>query len=232
MTIYISIDDTDMPDSPGTGRLARQIIEQLGKKYNIHAITRHQLYVHPDIPYTSHNSAAAISIHDVPEDARENLFDEVTFIVKKDAAKGSDPGVCLAHVSQINPAVVLFGKDAKSMVLTQEQALSIAEYSNIRLVGLDGTKGGIIGALAAVGLAASGSDGRYIHVGTIRNLYGEAEISDIKAAGIPDIISVDGKPVQSGKILFRKFPQPVRIQGSPVLLVREDEGSWIVERRD
>lgn len=232
MTVYIAIDDTDMPDTPGTGRLARFIAEQVGKRYFVQGITRHQLYVHPDIPYTSHNSAAVLSFENIPEEERDFVFEEIQSIVRENAAKGSDPGICMADENQIFPSVILFGKDAKNTVLTQEQAHTLAYHTQIRLIGLDGTKGGVIGALAAVGLAASGSDGRYIQLGSIRNLHGEAEITEIKKAGISTIISVDGRSVESGRVLFRKFPQPIRINYSPVLLVRENEGNWVVERRD
>lgn len=232
MTVYIAIDDTDMPDTPGTGKLAREIALQLGRKFTVQGITRHQLLVHPDIPYTSHNSAAVIHLEDVPDENLDTIFEEVTSLVKNRAAPGSDPGVCLATEKQISPAIIVFGKDAKSMVLTQEMACTLAAHTGIRLAGLDGTKGGIIGSLAAVGLAAHGSDGRYIQVGTIRDLHGEADIRQIKEAGIPAILSLDGKELHDGRVLFRKFPQPIRIQKNPVLLVREDQGTWVTERRD
>ncbi|MCK9591287.1 MAG: hypothetical protein M0Q91_04680 [Methanoregula sp.] len=52
MTILVSIDDTDNPGSRGTGRLAHAVADTLSADYPIYGITRHQLYVHPDIPYT------------------------------------------------------------------------------------------------------------------------------------------------------------------------------------
>ncbi len=232
MTVYIALDDTDMPDSPGTGRLARDLFSLLEHRYHLLGITRHQLYVHPDIPYTSHNSAAVIHVHAVPHEERDALFEEVAQFVQSRAAKGSDPGVCMADHESVTPALILFGKEAKSTVLTQDQAITMASHTGVRLIGLDGTKGGIIGSLAAVGLAAGGSDGRYIQVGKIRTLQGQAEISAIHDAGIPAVYSLDGRSIDSGEVRFRKFPQPMRINHSPVLFVREDNESWIVERRD
>ena len=46
----------------GTGRLSRMLAEELTKKGLVSntSVTRHQLLVHPDIPYTSHNSSACI----------------------------------------------------------------------------------------------------------------------------------------------------------------------------
>lgn len=232
MTVYIALDDTDMPDSPGTGRLAREICGCIGDRYSINGITRHQLFVHPDIPYTSHNSVAVIHMDEVSDNAMEQLFEEVIHLVKTRSVPGSDPGVCMARHTQVTPSVIIFGKDAKSCVLTREQAHTLASNTGIRLLGLDGTQDGVIGALAGVGLAACGNDGRYLLVGTIRDLHGEADVSEIQNAGISTIISLDGRKVTNGRILFGKFPQPVRIGAKPVLLVREEMDGWVVERRD
>ena len=59
MQILISIDDTDNLDSRGTGEIASLIAEAVQQKGwgTTGMVTRHQLLVHPDIPYTSHNSA-------------------------------------------------------------------------------------------------------------------------------------------------------------------------------
>ncbi|MDK2890060.1 MAG: hypothetical protein PWR21_692, partial [Methanoculleus sp.] len=64
MTIYLGIDDTDTRESRGTGRLARMIATELARSYTVTGVTRHQLFVHPAVPYTSHNSSAVIHIQD------------------------------------------------------------------------------------------------------------------------------------------------------------------------
>lgn len=64
--IYVGLDDTDTKDSRGTGRLARSIALALSTKYHIFGVTRHQLFVHPDIPFTSHNSSAVIHVEADP----------------------------------------------------------------------------------------------------------------------------------------------------------------------
>jgi len=232
MTVYIAIDDTDMPDTPGTGKLAREIVEKIKERYNIEGITRHQFFVHPDIPYTSHNSGAVIHLSDVPESDLSSLFEEIKHLVRARYAEGSDPGVCVARHYQVTPSVMVYGRDAKQTVLTRNQAINLAKNAGILLEGLAGTEDGIIGALAGVGLAASGCDGRYLQLGTIRNLSGQATVQEIKNAGIPLIQSVDGREITEGMVHFRKFPQPIRMGGRPVLLVNEEEGRWVVQRRD
>ena len=65
--MFIGIDNTDLPDSPGTGKLVRR----LGSQLEAHGqgrplgVTRHQLLVHPSILYTSHNSAACLELESV-----------------------------------------------------------------------------------------------------------------------------------------------------------------------
>jgi len=53
MTLYLGIDDTDTRESRGTGRLARMIAAELARSYVVTGVTRHQLFIHPSIPYTS-----------------------------------------------------------------------------------------------------------------------------------------------------------------------------------
>lgn len=60
MRALICIDDTDNIDiKRGTGQLASLLAEEIEQKgwAKCEAVTRHQLFVHPDVPYTSHNSS-------------------------------------------------------------------------------------------------------------------------------------------------------------------------------
>ena len=62
--LLVGIDDTDNLESRGTGFRAREFGRQLMEEglASVRGISRHQLYVHPDIPYTSHNSALCLDI--------------------------------------------------------------------------------------------------------------------------------------------------------------------------
>jgi hypothetical protein len=232
MVLYLAIDDTDMPDSIGTGRLAREIAEEITTRYPVLAVTRHQFCVHPDIPYTSHNSGAVIHVSGISDDDLTLLTEQVISIMKNRFVQGSDPGLCLARREQITAPLIVFGQDAKSKVLTQEQARKLAAHLNIRLYGLGGTNGGIIGALAGVGLAATGFDGRFLQIGTIREHPGQTDVSTLLASGIEAVLAVDGRELQSGAIQVKKFPQPAVIFGKAFLLVEEVEGQWHAVRRD
>ena len=83
----------------------------------------------------------------------------------------------------------------------------------------------MIGALAAVGLAASGNDGRYILVGQIRNLAGLQPIDNLLAAGISSVRTVNGSTVDHGLVQTDKL-RPARRHGLPIAIVQPDDGCW------
>ena len=64
MKVLISIDDTDNIESRGTGALASLLSKECENRNwgRTYPITRHQMLIHPDIPYTSHNSSMCFSV--------------------------------------------------------------------------------------------------------------------------------------------------------------------------
>ena len=59
MRVYVCFDDTDNLGAPrGTGKLVRWFEDELPDGCELWGVVRQQLLVHPDIPYTSHNSSA------------------------------------------------------------------------------------------------------------------------------------------------------------------------------
>lgn len=232
MTVYIGIDDTDSLDSIGTGRLAREMAEVIGKTYPVVCVTRHQLFVHPDVPYTSHNSSAVIHLEDIPRTEYLLLFELAKRLMNDRFIEGSDPGIALAGSDQVPGAMVVFGLDTKSSVVTQERARTVAHHAGILLQGLGGTEGGVIGAVAGIGLAASGSDGRYLQIGSIRERRGDHTIEELLAKGVEQVITPNGKVLTSGLVVIPKFPQPLRLMGRAILLVDEQEEQFISIKRD
>jgi hypothetical protein len=107
----------------------------------------------------------------------------------------------------------------------QDEARALAAAHGIPLLGLGGTEEGIIGALAAVGLAASGEDGRYVLVGRSRELSGLQPVSALLAAGIPAVQTSDGQPVTSGLVQTDKL-RPARRGGCPVAVVEWTGDHW------
>ena len=58
--ILVGIDDTDMPDTPGTNQLARALAASVAGRYECARIVRHQLLDDPRVPCTSKNGSASI----------------------------------------------------------------------------------------------------------------------------------------------------------------------------
>lgn len=221
-TYYIGIDDTDNPDSRGTGRLARDIAARLSEHCTVMGVTRHQLLLDPGISYTKKNSSAtillqteALSLDDLAQTARDHML--------ADMQDGSDPGLCVA--CQVPFDVTAFGLRVKNQVVTQEEARLLAETHDLYLQGLGGDEGGVIGALAAVGLAAGGQDGRYVQVGRVRDLQGIQPIAALLEAGIASVETLEGDPIEEGFVRADKL-RPARRYGMPVLFIMRNGEVW------
>jgi hypothetical protein len=163
MRVLIAVDDTDDLETKGTGHLAEDIARdvELNGWGTRSFITRHQLLVHPDVPYTSHNSAMCFSA-EVPPAHLDALTASAAARLERESAPSSDPGLCVAVAERL-PAtgeLLAFGERAKRSVLVADEALALAERLGIHLSAHGGTGGGVIGALAAVGLRLGGNDGR------------------------------------------------------------------------
>ncbi len=228
--IYVGIDDTDTLDSRGTGRLARNIATALSTKYLIFGVTRHQLFVHPDISFTSHNSCAVIHV-EAPPNAMEEIFCKTKKMMLEDFIEGSDPGLAIAASTQITSAAVALGLDAKTIIISQERAREVAKNSKIRFEGLGGTEDGVIGAIAGVGLASLKNDGRFLLKGKNRELSGIRSISEIINSGIDEVLTLQGESIKEGKVEIRKNATPSFIQGKTVLFVQQQGDCFFALKR-
>jgi tRNA(Ile2) C34 agmatinyltransferase TiaS len=226
--IYIGLDDTDIPGSRGTGHLARSIAAELAAEYPLAGVTRHQLLFDPRVPYTARNSSAAILL-DAPGADIPTLVERITAFMLAAFIEGSDPGLAVA--SAVPEAVAAFGRLAQRDLVGQQAARDLAAAHGVALAGLGGTQDGVIGALAAVGLAASGEDGRYVQVGRSRLLAGLLPVGNVLAAGIAAVQTPDGAPVRAGLVLADKL-RPARRGSRPVLVVEPADGVWQPLRLD
>ena len=164
MDILLCIDDTDNLESVGTGELAENMADGIQELYGgkCSAITRHQLYVHEDIPYTSHNSSMCFKAS-IADEALEPIIRYGIDFLERESASGSDPGFCVAPLHTIADIkeLIRFGRTAKQEVLTKDAAYDLARRQRVHLSEHGGTGQGIIGALAGIGLRLSGNDGRF-----------------------------------------------------------------------
>ncbi|AFY51250.1 hypothetical protein Nos7524_5538 [Nostoc sp. PCC 7524] len=230
MRLLIGIDDTDNITSGATGHLARHLRKEIVEQQLAQtiSISRHQLFLSPEIPYTSHNSSACIMVETTPEKLTF-LTDFCREYLMKYSEAGSDVGLCVANWDQVNLTVQAFSKQAKETVLTQSQAYCVAVQAGLFLEGLTGTRQGIIGALAAVGLRKTENDGRFIWlpglyelsgVYTASQLYQSISIDciqDLAGGQISDDSKI--KIPDNSTIRTSPWPRPVLIDGKAVMLV-------------
>ncbi len=229
MQILISIDDTDNLESPGTGVLASRIAADLesngwGKSS---FVTRHQLLVHPDVPYTSHNSAMCFSA-EIKENCLENVIRYSSEFLVKESAAGSDPGLCVADISGLlnSGELIGFGRSAKESVLTKEAAYELARRSGIHLSEHGGTGHGVIGALAGVGLRLGGNDGRLRGQLVFTETGGLVSVAALRGrADVDEVRALDGSAVTNRDIVrVGEKVKTVLLDGHSVLLVVAADG--------
>lgn len=166
MKVLICIDDTDNIDiKRGTGQLASELARDIEERGwgRCEPVTRHQLLVHPDVPYTSHNSAMCFAAEVPDEDCLDNIIGYSSSFLEKERASGSDPGLCVVIPEKLtNPGwLIAYGFSAKQEVLNKDYAYDLAQEMGIYLSEHGGTGDGVVGALAGSGLRLSGNDGRF-----------------------------------------------------------------------
>lgn len=224
MNILLCIDDTDNLESRGTGELASLLaaqVEQQGWGRSRY-VTRHQLLVHPDIPYTSHNSAMCFAAEIEPE-ALEPMIAHASHFLATESAEGSDPGLCVAVIERLVDAGSLldYGRRAKLEVLSKEGAYDLAARLGVHLSEHGGTGQGIIGALAGIGLRLGGNDGRLKGQLKFPDATEIASVARLLAhPWVDSVRTPDGELVGVGEtVRFMDKVKTVMLDGESVLLV-------------
>jgi hypothetical protein len=229
----IGIDDTDNLESRGTGYCVRQLANWLAENELAvpRGITRHQLFVHPDIPYTSHNSSACVSVETKNAD---DLWEASREFLLREAAIGSDVGLCLADWEAINEEAQTFGRRAKIEVLTLAEAQRIASIADIRCAGLTGTGGGVIGALAGIGLHRAGNDGRFLWLPGLRELSGKYAVKEVITKGhIERVCTLEYDELSPEEIVhLGEWVRPVLLDGKSTLFIEEQNYEWHIISKD
>lgn len=225
----IGIDDTDDQYSPGTGRRARALLDELiGAGLGTPAgATRHQLLVDDRIPYTSHNSSACLAWQSPasnPDAVRAAVVELAGQFLERVSPPEADPGLAVAvpgRLAEHLPTVVDFGRRAKQEVLCAEEAHQLAANAGVHLSGHGGTNGGVIGALAAIGLQLSGNDGLFITLPGIRTLPYTATFDELL-----DYTTIDDardneyqRPSGDETIELGDWVRPILLDGEAVLLL-------------
>ncbi len=218
--IYLGIDDTDMPGTPGTNHLVRQFALTYTDT-NIDLVLRHQLLLDPQIPFTSGNGCASAILCDtsVPVTVLSNRMREW---LSRLCPRGSDPAFAIAV--HIPPEVVAFAQRCQTTVVQPEDARRLAQSAGVHLETVHGTPAGTVGALAALGLVSTGNDGRVVHrrgwpwPDPFGGVQGWDAVLD---RGVGRIEPVDGTNPSPGPIDVGKRLRPAMRNGEVVLFVEQ-----------
>ena len=235
--IYVGIDDTDMPDTPGTNKLALHLAELLRAEFETKWIVRHQLLEDPRVPCTNRNGCVSLELAprgDGSKHSADALIARLRAEILRWIPVGSDPGLCV--VDRAPERFIDWGRRVQTELVEQQTALDLARDAGVCLEPLGGTGGGVIGALAAVGLLATWNSGRVIH--SYRTSSGALDMRGVMPAeelyelGVEKIISVDdGSTVRSGEVDLVKRLRPNMRRGRMVLFVAaSDGGNWVAQR--
>ncbi len=229
----ICIDDTDDIGTKGTGEIAEEIAMLLSNEQlnRCSFVTRHQLFVHPDIPYTSHNSAMCFQVR--THLSQEDILDIAVPHLIRESAAAADPGIAILDLrAEVNhQALIDFGQQAKLAVKAKEQAYQLAEKLGVHLSEHGGTGQGVIGALAGIGLRLQGNDGRIKGQFKIKGA-GDGEVQltvaeAIEQTGVDRVLSDTGESlcIKTPLLLSGKIKAVYR-DHQVSLLVYQDKGVW------
>lgn len=238
MRVYVCVDDTDdLTKSTSTGTISELIakaVVELGGKME-HGITRHQLLLHEDIDYTSHNSSMCF-VADIEGVEIEQIKAEAEKILLANMAETSDPGLCFCRLDQLKKPekLIAYGKRAQNEVIQKEEAYALAkEIGGTILEEYGGTGIGVIGALAGVGLRLSGCDGTFrgksgeeyageTHTAAQwKKLLNLDQVLDIKGNMIPDDVEIELE--KQAKMMF--------LEHKVTMIVMKKKDKYVVCRK-
>ncbi len=222
---FIGIDDTDSPSSKGTGYLTRELgkeieNQKLGKVLNI---TRHQLLISKGINFTNRNNSACIEVNTCNIESLAGFCHHFIYSNTNDEA---NPVMIISPANTVSESIIEFGIKAKNEILTLKQSEKILKDYGLKADFIRKKKNGIIGALAAIGLRATGNDGRVIWVNgyEMKGLIGNYLAGEVYCETHVDSIKTEDGfkiPINAHINFTDNRIKPVFKENSVILLVEE-----------
>ncbi len=235
MRIFLGLDDTDILGSPGTNQIAMALAVKL-KEIRIETtmILRHQLWYDSCVPYTSKNGSASMQLEcKVPIDF-QTLAGFCKDFLLSHFVEGSDPGLCLATEDQAK-SLISHGWRTTGEWVNPSEAIEKAKVSGCLLWSIAGRDHGIVGALAAVGLAASGEQGRVVfHQNGYGEIRGLISVEKLLEFGVLVIEESSQMLVSNGVVdLVKKLRPNIRKQKVVLYVEKGQEiNSWVALKRN
>jgi hypothetical protein len=177
------------------------------------------------VPYTTKNGSASIVLKPRGSVSIEVLLSELRGTMRAWFKEGSDPGLCVAR--EVPKEFTEFGLRCQRDLVHQDEAINLANDAGIHLEGLGGTEGGVIGALAAVGLIVTGNDGRVVQLGTWPDdLSNYQPISVLQGRGVAVQELHSGQWLMEGTVDVGKHLRPNLREGKVVQFVVPLGSAW------
>ena len=235
MKIFLGLDDTDILGSPGTNQIAMALAIKLKElEIDTTMILRHQLWYDSCVPYTSKNGSASMQLECKSGIDFPTLAGFCKEFLLSHFVEGSDPGLCLATEDQAKSLVSQGWRTTAEWVYPAE-VIEKAKETGCLLWSIAGRDHGIVGALAAAGLAASGEQGRVVfHQSGYGEIRGIISVEKLQELGIVVIEESSNMKVSMGKVDLIKKLRP-NIRGGKVVLFVEkglEFDSWTALKRN
>ncbi len=229
MNLLIALDDTDNLESIGTGRLARMLARELTHQRLVTStnVTRHQLLVHPAVPYTSHNSCACMEAATVNGNLEKIASAAKAYLIDN-FHEGANPGLCIMRSDAVPHQLLDFGRRAQEEVIPLREGVMLADSIDGYTWRAGATGQGCIGALAGIGLRSSGRDGRFLALVGIRKITGVVRVADIlQRTAIRSVETTEGNPLPGQELVDTlDWVRPTLCNGQPVLVVKRNGSCW------
>ena len=148
--VIIGLDDTDIPTEGATWTLANNIANEIQEEKGYHYLEHITCQLYPNNPNKTKNCVSIILVFAVKEEEKEDLIESVKSKLKEKTLSKNTAFVVYEKL-KIPQSVQQYGLEAKKSMKYLDEAKRVAEENNIRVEYVTG-EGGLIGALAAIGL--------------------------------------------------------------------------------
>jgi hypothetical protein len=226
--LLIGFGSTGTDGSAGTVSPAKRLLASLDERRVGAALgaTRHQLLIDPGGSPTPENLSVCLALRASHRLELAAIVEAVQGCLEAQGVAGSDPGLAIAREAAWDDAagssrLIAYGKRAKGEVLDAASAFALAGQVNVHLPGKPDNPG-VVGALAAVALHISGSDGVFVWLPDISDLAGVLSYRQLKALAPAIDVALDaggGEPSPEDVIDLGKDVRPVLMGGRAVLLL-------------
>jgi hypothetical protein len=148
--MVIAVDDTDTPEHGATFALTLSLLDLLTSIEGVQRISHNVGFLYPGVPgITAGNAVSYIELGVKPE-LTDAIIDTAIDAVRSHT-QSDNTGMAVKTGLRRCPELVRFTRQARTGIVTVEEAIAAAKKSNVSTFEITGSRG-IIGAVAALGM--------------------------------------------------------------------------------